>query len=286
MDETGGNKVRDVLTSAVVADLGSPQRIWVIGAIFGRAERLADAHKLVREQFRKGDRLIYLGNMWGQKTDCDATHCQIGRALLDIQHLRQTLLAQTGCQEDDIVYLRGAQEEMLHKLMQIQFAPCPGEVLAWMLDHGVAATIESYGIDVDTARQAARAGTMALTRWTQHLRHAVNSSPGHRHLLNSLKHVAMLKRDVTAGNKGALFASAGLPPASPLSTRNDSYWWSCSAFEKATAAPTGFDCVFRGYCPEKESGLDTNFRQTLYGGESLHSALICTDSFEITRHHH
>ena len=37
----------------------------------------------------------------------------------------------------DIVYLRGQQEEMWHRMLQIQFAPNPKEVLPWMLQQGV-----------------------------------------------------------------------------------------------------------------------------------------------------
>ena len=46
---------------------------------------------------------------------------------------------------ESIVFLRGAQEEMFSKLLQLQLAPNPSEILEWMFEHGVNKTIKSYG---------------------------------------------------------------------------------------------------------------------------------------------
>src|SRR5262249_9603135 len=80
-------------------------------------------------------------------------------------HFRRWLLARPRTFAYDIAYLRGGQEEMWQKLLQIQFAPNPREVLGWMLTQGVGATLAAYGGDVRLAGGAARAGPMALTRW-------------------------------------------------------------------------------------------------------------------------
>ena len=48
---------------------------------------------------------------------------------------------------EDVVFLRGAQEEMFLKLLQLQTAPNPNEILLWMYEHGVNKTIDSYGLD-------------------------------------------------------------------------------------------------------------------------------------------
>ena len=48
---------------------------------------------------------------------------------------------------NEIVFLRGAQEEMFLKLMQLQTAPNPEDIVSWMFDHGVDKTIHSYGLD-------------------------------------------------------------------------------------------------------------------------------------------
>ena len=38
---------------------------------------------------------------------------------------------------EKIIFLRGAQEEMFLKLLQLQTAPNPIDIVKWMFDHGV-----------------------------------------------------------------------------------------------------------------------------------------------------
>ena len=47
-------------------------------------------------------------------------------------------------------YLRGSQEEMWHKVLQLQFAADPRGVLAWMLEQGLGTTLVNHLIS--TAR--------------------------------------------------------------------------------------------------------------------------------------
>src|SRR6185437_5518155 len=103
----------------------------------------------------------------------------------------------------DIVFLRGSQEEMWQKLLQLQFAPNPREVLPWMLDHGVATTLDSYGIDARQGHAAARDGVLSLTRWTAGLRAAIEARSGHRQLMTSLRRAAF------TDNGGLLLVHAG-----------------------------------------------------------------------------
>ena len=57
--------------------------------------------------------------------------------------LRFYLMAKFNLDHEDIVFLRGAQEEMFWKLIQLQTAPNPNEIVNWMFEHGVDATINS-----------------------------------------------------------------------------------------------------------------------------------------------
>ena len=93
-----------------------------------------------------GDRLVYLGNFLGrgpQKCARPSTSCWLSAA---------------GCSRGrcsfayDVAYLRGGQEEMWQKLLQLQFAPNPREVLGWMLSQGVGATLAAYGGDPRRAK--------------------------------------------------------------------------------------------------------------------------------------
>ncbi len=56
---------------------------------------------------------------------------------------------------------------MWQKLLQLQFAPNPREVLDWMLNQGVGATLAAYGGDPRQAEIAVREGALAVTRWTE-----------------------------------------------------------------------------------------------------------------------
>ena len=82
-------------------------------------------HDRISERFLDGDRVVYLGNYIGHGEAVGAT---IGEMLdfLGRQH-------GFSC---DVAFLRGAQEEMWQKLLQLQFAPNPVEVLAWMAEAG------------------------------------------------------------------------------------------------------------------------------------------------------
>ena len=70
----------------------------------------------------------------------------------------------------DIVFLRGAQEEMLSKLLQLHIAPNPTEILDWIFSHGVDQTIISYGFNPNEFRNIASQGTIQINKLTTKLK--------------------------------------------------------------------------------------------------------------------
>ena len=118
-----------------LANLGRPRRIWAVAACHGDVARLDRLHLALSDKFRVGDRLIYCGNYLGGG---DPTGT--GDRLLAF---RTYMLAAPGMIANDLVYLRGIQEEIWSRMLQIQFAPNPKEVLVWMLDRGAAATLKA-----------------------------------------------------------------------------------------------------------------------------------------------
>src|SRR5690349_1125594 len=116
-------------SNAKFARLRGALRVWAIGAVRGEARRLARLHDLISERFQEGDRVVYLGNYVGN----GAVFATIDE-LLDFRRRVLGRLRGFAC---DVVFLRGAQEEMWQKLLQLQFAPNPGEVLRWMVDAGM-----------------------------------------------------------------------------------------------------------------------------------------------------
>ena len=121
-----------------LAWLGSARRIWAIAAVHGEAERLQRLHDRIAQRFDETDQVVYLGSYLGHGGAVSATVDE----MLDF---RRRVLARRRGFACDIVYLRGAQEEMWQKLLQLQFAGNPGEVLAWMVREGVEATVRAYG---------------------------------------------------------------------------------------------------------------------------------------------
>ncbi len=210
------------------------RRVWAVAAIHGEAERIVALHEVLAERFAHGDRLVYLGNYLGRGPAIRATL----DALLDF---RRRLIAQPGMFAADVAYLRGSQEEMWHKLLQLQFAPNPREVLSWMLDQGVGATIEAYGGDLGQARALAGQGPLALTRWTGTLRAAMQRQPGHFALMTALRRAAY------TDDGRLLFVHAGLDPERPLTAQSDSLWWNIGGFSQIDHAFDGFARVVRGF---------------------------------------
>ena len=216
------------------ASLVGRQRVWVVPAIHAEIRRLEAIHDAIQQRLQPRDGLVYLGNMIG-----------VGAALFDtvaeLLAFRRAFICRHAAFAADLVYLRGSQEEMWQKLLELQFAPNPAEVLAWMLDHGVGATLAAYGVEAQQGLAAAREGPMAVTRWTNALRQAVNAAPGHANLLTSLRRAAF-----TGGNE-LLFVHAGIDPSRPLTAQHDSFWWGGAGFLDLASPYSGFRKVIRGY---------------------------------------
>ena len=164
---------------SLFAPIEPSERLWVIGAVNGQLEALNAVHRQLAERIRPGDRLIYTGNYFGdgeRVADC------IDQILL----FRRAFLALDGVDLQDIVFLRGANEEMLAKLLQLHFAPSPSDVLDWMLKHGLGATIRNYGGGIEEGRLIARQGAQSISKWTSALRANLRARDGHTQLLNNL----------------------------------------------------------------------------------------------------
>lgn len=220
------------------ARLRGASRIWAVASIHGEAERLVTLHEQLWPRLKGGDRIVYLGNYLGHGPDIAGT---VAELLL----FRCAVLARRGTFACDIVFLRGAQEEMWQKLLQLQFASAPREVLSWMLEHGVGATLAAYGGEPQRALAASREGAMGLTRWTAGLRSAMHAAPGHTQLMTALRRAAFTDT--------LLFVSAGVDPSRPLDAQGDAFWWGGGRFLDAPPF-AGFRRVIRGYDP-RHAGL-------------------------------
>lgn len=247
--------------------LGHPRRIWAVAAIHGEVDRLAALHDDIGTRFLPGDRLVYLGNMIGHGP-------AVGQTIDELLAFRRAVLAMRGVIESDVVYLRGGQEEMWQKLLQLQFAPNPVQVLQWMLGQGVDATLRAYGGDAQFGMASARDGAVSLTRWTNQLRAAQRAAPGHDALYTHLRRAAFTGRESEPAS-GLLFVNAGVDTSRPLGHQGDSFWWGGMVFNRI-AEPFGeFARVIRGYDPAHGGPQVTAHAVTLDGGCGFGGKLIC-----------
>ena len=161
----------------------------------------------------------------------------------------------------DVVHLRGSQEEMWQKLLQLQFASDPRAILNWVLSRGVDATLMAYGGDPDAGARAAAGGTMALNEWTRALRESVRAHPGHDAFFAALKRAA-----VANGPDGLLLVNCGIDTERPLAAQSDAFWWAGRRFGDIDAPYESFRRVVRGYDPDHRGCAETAYTATVDGG--------------------
>lgn len=247
--------------SAIFATLRGDARIWAVGAIHAENERLSDLHLRIARSFEPGDQLVYLGDYAGHGRE-------VRRTIDEILIFRRQLLACPGVEVGDVVFLRGAQEEMWQKLLQLQFAPNPVQVLQWMVSQGVGPTIEAYGSSSDEAILAARDGTLSLTKWTGQLRQNMRGLDGHTALFGALRHAAFTE------SGDILFVHAGIDPTRPLSAQSDSFWWGGASFAALQDHYGGYRRVVRGFDRRHGGVKETAYTVTLDGGAGFGGELV------------
>lgn len=217
------------------AVLPSGRLTWAVGSIHGEVERLVVLHDRLASRISPQDNLVYLGNFLGRSP-------HVGATVHEMLLFRRALLAHQLTEDcGGIVYLRGNQEEMWHKLLQMQFAPNPLQVFDWMISQGVGPTINAYGGDIAAGRRAAKQGAVVLSQWTNRLRAGMRARDGHDRLIN------VLRRAAHTDDHMVLFVSAGLNPSRPLTEQNDAFWWGNRSFEAMDAPYEDFAHIVRGY---------------------------------------
>lgn len=232
----------DVSEPTSIARLRRSARIWAVASVHGEADRLARLHEALALRLDPGDRVVYLGNLIGCGPDPKGT-------LSEAIRFRRAVIARPGGFAGDVVFLRGRQEEMWQKLLMLQLAPNPVDVLKWMLGHGAGTTIAAYGSTAEEGLSAARSGAVAIARWTGRLRGAFHGEPGHEPLM------AVLKRAAVNADDTVLFVSAGIDAAKPLAAQADAFWWGGTPFDAITAPFDGFRRIVRGF-DRTRSGLN------------------------------
>ena len=227
-------------------------KIWAIGSLHSNVESFQSIKNYILLNFVDGDRLIFLGNVIGFMDKSK-------EIISEVLSLRFNLMAKFKLNHDDIVFLRGAQEEMFSKLLELHIAPNPIEIVNWLFSHGVDRTINSYGFDSNEFIDVASQGTIQINKLTSRLNHKISRVPGHKEYFSNLKHAAYSE------SKQLLFVNRGVDLSRPLSAQNDCFWWGYQNFSLINKPYNTFKRIVRGY----QSNLNNDL-------ENSKSKILCT----------
>ena len=239
-------------------------RIWAIGSLHSSIESFQSIKKYILSNFKNGDKLIFLGNIIGYNKYSK-------EIITDVLNLRFSLMSKFNLDHEDIVFLRGAQEEMFSKLLQLQIAPNPREIINWIFSHGVDQTLVSYDFEPDQFRNIATQGAIQINKLTSRLNKKISETPGHKEFFSNLKHAAF------NSDMEVLFVNRGVDLSRPLSAQNDCFWWGYQNFSYINKPYNSFRRIVRGYQSNMHNDLEhsknrilcTLFKQPLENNKIL-----------------
>ena len=249
-------------------NLGSLDRVWVVGAVNGKAELFQKICKKIIEKSDFKDRLVFTGNLLGRN---DNKVNESKKVIDSALKLRSVFMSNNAFDIGDIVFLRGCYEELLDKSRELHMSPNPLELVDWMYSRGLDKILESYNISSSLLYNAARDGAAALSRASVEINLAINNNPGHINYMNSLKRLAFNKE------KTLLFVSAGIARDKPLDKQSEELWWG-GGFADLNEPYNNTLRLVRGYDPKGGGIASGKYCITLDGGEEqVFAALISSD---------
>jgi len=224
-------------------EIYNSKKIWAIGSIHSRLESFISIKEHLLKNFEKNDSLVFLGNIIGVGKESK-------RTLSSVIDLRNKLMAKFLIKPNKIIFLRGAQEEMFLKLMQLQTAPNPNDIVKWMYEHGLDLTIESYGFDKNDLLDISTQGPLLISKWTSRLNKVLINVDGHKEYFANLKHAAFSE------TKKILFLNRGVDVSRPLSAQNDCFWWGYQNFNDLKKPYNTFVRIVRGYKSSNKNKIE------------------------------
>jgi len=237
------------------------ERLWAIGSIHGNLISIENIHNHIYREFNVNDKIIYLGNVIGVGEKSRET-------INEVMKLRSKLMVKFKLGPENFIFLRGAQEEMLSKLLELQISPNPKEVLSWMFDHGVDKTLLSYKINYREIFDICELGSVIISKWTSKTINQINAFEGHKEYYSNLLHAAF------PDTKKILFLNRGVDITRPLSAQNDCFWWGYHNFSKINKPYYSFKKIVRGYDPEKTGPLKDTIVCSLYKGSGFNGRVV------------
>lgn len=247
--------------------LENPGRIWLISSIHGEHSRLVAIHDAVSQKYQASDRLVYLGNYLG-------IGGEISQTIDEMLSFRRYLMARHLQMPQDIQFLRGAQEEMWDRLLQLHFSRSPQSVLEWMLERGLDQTLEAYGSSATEARNFSKQKASDIAHYTVGLRGAMRRMPGHYPFMLALK------RAVFTDDERFMFVHAGVDPTATLEEQRDAFWWGHPKFKELSTPFEGCRRVIAGWHPSHIGISLSQYVGFIDGGAGFGGPLlaVCMDS--------
>lgn len=255
-----------------IVDIGSPNKIWAIPSLHADIEGLVNIHDQLLERFEAGDKVVYLGNYTGYG------HHPI-ETLNELLTFRRIILSIRGVFPNDLIYLRGGQEEIFEKLWQLHYAPDAEKVLLWMLGNGLTTTLEACGVSTHEALEAVRYGSRYMSQWIGKTRKYIRQQIDYDAFYINMKRAATRSsQDNSPEQSNILFVNAGFDQNKELNNQADSFWWSGDEFDNYKASFDSFDWVIRGYDPKHRGIFIRKSYATLdngagFGGQLISAAL-------------
>ncbi len=240
-----------------IHNLGSLKRVWVIGAVRGKANSLEKISNKILGKSLPLDRLVFTGNLIGNNLE-DNNYST--RAIDLALKLRAKFISNKFSDLSDVVFLRGFFEELLEKSIELHMSPNPLELVEWMYSKGLDQVLKSYNISSNLLDSAARNGAAALSRASIEIREAINNNPGHSSYLSSLKRLAYNQ------DKSLLFVSAGISKDRPIEAQGDALWWG-GGFSNLDEPYFDMLRLIRGYDPNKKGLASGKYGITLDSGD-------------------
>lgn len=252
------------------ANLGFPRRVWAVAAVHGDVDRLVALHDHLASRFATRDRLVYLGNYLGVGARGNDA------VIEEILAFRSALLTKPGMEPQDIVHLRGPAEESWQRLLRLQFAPVPKQALEKLVAFGVEPYLHAYGFTLADARDIARAGSVAITRWTNQLRMAQRAADGHEALVCSMRRAAVTDSPNGGVDKRLLLVPAGYDSSRSLEDQGDNLWYGETRFHQSVGkAAAMYSRIVRGFDVARNGVNTDGVEVTLDGGCGRGGPLIC-----------
>ena len=132
-------------------------------------------------------------------------------------------------------------------MLRLQFAPVPSQALERALACGVESYLRLYGVSINDTKSMARAGSMAITRWTNQLRALQRSAPGHEAMVCGMRRAAYTLPGMD--QRKLLFVPSGFDPTRSLDDQGESLWWTSAPFSLASRAQSSTAASCAGSIP-------------------------------------